>query len=99
MGEHTRGRLRQGHSRADPIDCARIFAADQSFDPARPAGARCGSRASYRSKAMNRALSGPFAAVPLAAPPGAAERDYPPLPTPGTPKPYQVPASETYTLA
>ena len=33
-----------------------------------------------------------------ATPAAAAQDDYPPLPKPGAPKPYQVPASETYTL-
>jgi len=35
----------------------------------------------------------------LAATTPATAQDYPPLPKPGAPKPYQVPASETYTLA
>jgi predicted Zn-dependent peptidase len=48
---------------------------------------------------MNRVLFSAVACVLLAAPPAAAQSDYPPLPTPGTPKPYQVPASEIYTLA
>jgi predicted Zn-dependent peptidase len=41
------------------------------------------------------ALAGALIAV---APAAAAQDNYPPLPRPGAPKPYQVPASETYIL-
>ena len=47
---------------------------------------------------MIRFLLSALAGVLLAAAPAAAQDDYPPLPKPGAPKPYQVPASETYTL-
>ncbi len=46
---------------------------------------------------MIRTFLGILAGVLIAATPAAAQ-DYPPLPKPGTPKPYQVPPSETYTL-
>ena len=47
---------------------------------------------------MIRFLLSALAGVLIAATPAAAQDDYPPLPKPGAPKPYQVPASETYTL-
>ena len=47
---------------------------------------------------MIRILLSALAGVLIAATPAAAQDDYPPLPKPGAPKPYQVPASETYTL-
>jgi predicted Zn-dependent peptidase len=48
---------------------------------------------------MIRILLSALAGVLVAAAPAAAAQDdYPPLPKPGAPKPYQVPASETYTL-
>ena len=46
---------------------------------------------------MIRLFLSATAGILLAAAPAAAQ-DYPPLPKPGAPKPYQVPASETYTL-
>ena len=49
---------------------------------------------------MIRILLSAFAGLLIAAAPAAAAQDdYPPLPKPGAPKPYKVPASETYTLA
>jgi predicted Zn-dependent peptidase len=48
---------------------------------------------------MIRVLLSALAGVLVAAAPAAAaQNDYPPLPKPGAPKAYQVPASETYTL-
>jgi len=47
---------------------------------------------------MIRILLSAVAGVLIAAAPAAAQDNYPPLPKPGAPKPYQVPASETYTL-
>ena len=48
---------------------------------------------------MIRIILSALAGVLIAAAPAvAAQDDYPPLPKPGAPKPYQVPASETYTL-
>ena len=45
---------------------------------------------------MIRVLLSAFAGLLIAAAPApAAQDDYPPLPKPGAPKPYQVPASET----
>ena len=43
-------------------------------------------------------LSALAGALMAAAPAAAAQDNYPPLPKPGAPKPYRVPASETYTL-
>jgi len=47
---------------------------------------------------MIRILLSALAGTLIAAAPAAAQDNYPPLPKPGAPKPYQVPASETYTL-
>ena len=43
-------------------------------------------------------LSAVAGVLVAAAPASGAQSDYPPLPKPGAPKPYQVPVSETYTL-
>ena len=48
---------------------------------------------------MIRFILGALAGALIVAAPAAAQDDYPPLPKPGAPKPYQVPASESYTLA
>ena len=48
---------------------------------------------------MIRIILTAVAGVLIASAPAAAQDNYPPLPKPGAPKPYQVPASETYTLA
>ena len=48
---------------------------------------------------MTRTLLSAIAGILIAAAPASAAQDnYPPLPKPGPPKAYQVPASETYTL-
>src|SRR3569623_2993439 len=99
MGEPARGRVRPGDAGADPRHRARISAADQPLDPPRPAGAEAGS-ARHGSLAMIRRPLALLAALGLvaAAPAPAPSGDYPPMPLAGPPKPFQVPASETYRL-
>src|SRR3569623_2763115 len=99
MGEPARGRVRPGDAGADPRHRARISAADQPLDPPRPAGAEAGS-ARHGSLAMIRRPLALLAALGLvaAAPAPAPSGDYPPMPMAGPPKPFQVPASETYRL-
>jgi len=47
---------------------------------------------------MIRILLSALAGTLIVAAPATAQDNYPPQPKPGAPKPYQVPASETYTL-
>ena len=47
---------------------------------------------------MIRVILSALAGALIAAAPAAAQHSYPPLPKPGPTRPYQVPASETYTL-
>src|SRR5690606_18881368 len=75
----------------------RVPSTDQSLDPGGSAKRRANRR--HGRRAMIRPLISLLAAVGLAASPAVAQApEYPSMPPVGTPKPFTLPAAESYTL-